>query len=295
MSSWAIITGVVCSPTVTRADTSMELRTWAANMTRSLPIAPFATVASDSSATTVCFHVHTHQRCLEENATRPLHPTRRALITQGRAPSLSDCFTRAACHSHSVPFLANLMYTATPPSHPRWRHLHLPNHQHGIGPQAQQRVWSGDDVIDLVDPHIGTGGDGFGVGGSPPGVQLPFGMIRASPDTCDANGIAIEFTHFGGWVNSTHAAAAARDSYHHHSCRPMHFRLARHTILLHNHRTFRRYPYVKLRRSCTNARASTPVAKHTNARVVTIWPARSSARRQGPFPRVSWDAARHSD
>eukprot|EP00041_Stephanoeca_diplocostata_P029729 m.885435 g.885435 ORF g.885435 m.885435 type:complete len:835 (+) comp23619_c0_seq5:360-2864(+) len=54
-------------------------------------------------------------------------------------------------------------------------------------------------VSQFVDLHIGTGGTGFGVGGSPPGAQLPFGCIRASPDTSDAFGDAPEFTHFGGY------------------------------------------------------------------------------------------------
>lgn len=31
-----------------------------------------------------------------------------------------------------------------------------------------------------LDLFIGTGGDGFGVGGNPPGAQFPFGMIKAS-------------------------------------------------------------------------------------------------------------------
>lgn len=51
----------------------------------------------------------------------------------------------------------------------------------------------GADPLDLVDLYIGTGGDGFGVGGSPPGAQLPFGMVRASPDTCDAIGVALRW------------------------------------------------------------------------------------------------------
>lgn len=41
------------------------------------------------------------------------------------------------------------------------------------------------DVLQYVDLHIGTGGTGYGVGGSPPGAQQPFGCIRASPDTSD--------------------------------------------------------------------------------------------------------------
>jgi putative alpha-1,2-mannosidase len=35
----------------------------------------------------------------------------------------------------------------------------------------------------LVDTFIGTGGREYGVGGSPPGAQVPFGALRLSPDT----------------------------------------------------------------------------------------------------------------
>lgn len=38
-------------------------------------------------------------------------------------------------------------------------------------------------VIGYVDPFIGSGGQGYGVGGVPPGAQLPFSTIRLSPDT----------------------------------------------------------------------------------------------------------------
>ena len=34
-----------------------------------------------------------------------------------------------------------------------------------------------------VDPFIGTGGVGWGVGTTYPGPQIPFGMVRAGPDT----------------------------------------------------------------------------------------------------------------
>ena len=55
------------------------------------------------------------------------------------------------------------------------------------------------DPLEHLDLHIGTGGDGFGVGGSPPGAQVPFGVVRASPDTSDAEGNAPEWSHYGGY------------------------------------------------------------------------------------------------
>eukprot|EP00048_Salpingoeca_helianthica_P017060 m.235483 g.235483 ORF g.235483 m.235483 type:complete len:787 (+) comp20087_c0_seq1:24-2384(+) len=49
-----------------------------------------------------------------------------------------------------------------------------------------------------VDPHISTGGDGFGVGGDPPGATYPYGMLRASPDTSTLNQ-AEKWEHYGGY------------------------------------------------------------------------------------------------
>ena len=40
------------------------------------------------------------------------------------------------------------------------------------------------DLIDLIDPFIGTGGIGYGVGGSYPGAARPFSLVKVSPDTC---------------------------------------------------------------------------------------------------------------
>ena len=51
----------------------------------------------------------------------------------------------------------------------------------------------------ILDDGAGTGGDGFGVGGSPPGAQFPFGLIKASPDTCDRFGDAPQWAHYGGY------------------------------------------------------------------------------------------------
>jgi hypothetical protein len=44
-------------------------------------------------------------------------------------------------------------------------------------------VASAQPLYPLVDTLIGTGGFGYGIGGSPPGAQLPFGALRLSPDT----------------------------------------------------------------------------------------------------------------
>ena len=53
-------------------------------------------------------------------------------------------------------------------------------------------------ISTLVDTFIGTGGLGYGVGGSPPGAQVPFGAMRLSPDT--SHGPAwFFFDEFGGY------------------------------------------------------------------------------------------------
>lgn len=37
-----------------------------------------------------------------------------------------------------------------------------------------------------VNPFVGTGGYGYGVGSTPPGAQVPFGLVRLSPDTAES-------------------------------------------------------------------------------------------------------------
>lgn len=49
-----------------------------------------------------------------------------------------------------------------------------------------------------VDPFIGTGGVGFGVGSAFPGPQVPFGLARPGPDTTSAVG-ALGFAHCSGY------------------------------------------------------------------------------------------------
>lgn len=50
-----------------------------------------------------------------------------------------------------------------------------------------------------VDPFIGTGGVGFGVGNAFPGPQMPFGMIRPGPDTA-VEGKGLPFSHCAGYA-----------------------------------------------------------------------------------------------
>lgn len=57
-------------------------------------------------------------------------------------------------------------------------------------------------LVEYVDPFIGTGGVGFGIGSLNPGAQVPFGCMRLGPDTTDqTDGINIwlQFNHFGGY------------------------------------------------------------------------------------------------
>lgn len=53
-------------------------------------------------------------------------------------------------------------------------------------------------AVDLVNPFIATGGEGFGIGSGVPGAAAPFGMVMASPDTMGENGAA-SFYHEGGY------------------------------------------------------------------------------------------------
>jgi len=54
------------------------------------------------------------------------------------------------------------------------------------------------DLFASVDPFIGTGGVGFGVGSTYPGPALPFAMIHPGPDT-RASGGAPGFSHCAGY------------------------------------------------------------------------------------------------
>lgn len=60
-------------------------------------------------------------------------------------------------------------------------------------------------LVDYVDPMIGTGGLGFSVGCAYPGAAVPWGLVKVSPDTADANGAAPEYHHGGGYhYDDTH-------------------------------------------------------------------------------------------
>ncbi|MCY0987307.1 GH92 family glycosyl hydrolase [Nannocystis sp. ILAH1] len=54
-------------------------------------------------------------------------------------------------------------------------------------------------LVQHVNPFIGTGGSGYGVGSSYPGPQVPFGLARPGPDTTLAGGFALPFSHCAGY------------------------------------------------------------------------------------------------
>ncbi|MGZ3450019.1 MAG: GH92 family glycosyl hydrolase [Polyangiales bacterium] len=54
-------------------------------------------------------------------------------------------------------------------------------------------------LIKYVNPFVGTGGVGFGVGSTFPGPQRPYGMARPGPDTLGAAGNATTFEHCAGY------------------------------------------------------------------------------------------------
>jgi predicted alpha-1,2-mannosidase len=54
-------------------------------------------------------------------------------------------------------------------------------------------------LIQYVDPFIGTGGVGFGIGSTFPGPQTPFGLARPGPDTMGTGG-APTFSHCVGYA-----------------------------------------------------------------------------------------------
>lgn len=54
------------------------------------------------------------------------------------------------------------------------------------------------DVLDLVDPFIGTGGLKWGMGASSPGPLVPNGMVKLGPDT-SMGAFFIDYFHAGGY------------------------------------------------------------------------------------------------
>lgn len=61
------------------------------------------------------------------------------------------------------------------------------------------------DLIDHVDPMIGTGGLGFSVGCAFPGPGRPWGLVKLSPDTANEWGAAPAYHHGGGYhYDDTH-------------------------------------------------------------------------------------------
>lgn len=55
------------------------------------------------------------------------------------------------------------------------------------------------DLVSAVNPMIGTGGVGFGVGSAYPGPALPFALIHAGPDTNTAGFDGLGFYHCAGY------------------------------------------------------------------------------------------------
>ncbi len=57
-----------------------------------------------------------------------------------------------------------------------------------------------DGPYEAVDPFVGTGGNGYGVGSALPGATMPFGMVKLSPDTSEFSGPQVGFSHCGGYA-----------------------------------------------------------------------------------------------
>jgi predicted alpha-1,2-mannosidase len=59
-------------------------------------------------------------------------------------------------------------------------------------------TWPDENLTAYVNPFIGTGGDGFGVGTTSPGATRPFGMVKLAPDTGTATG-QLQFQNCTGY------------------------------------------------------------------------------------------------
>lgn len=64
--------------------------------------------------------------------------------------------------------------------------------------EAEQEESGPIDMVEYVNPFIGTGGPGFNVGSGFPGATAPFGMLKVSPDTSYEHGVFPAY-HCGGY------------------------------------------------------------------------------------------------
>ncbi len=76
----------------------------------------------------------------------------------------------------------------------------------GDDPDGDQTDGDGEDdepeirLVDLVNPFIGSGGLGFGIGSGTPGIKTPFGLVLVAPDTTGEFG-APPFYHCSGYYS----------------------------------------------------------------------------------------------
>ena len=56
-------------------------------------------------------------------------------------------------------------------------------------------------LVQYVDPFIGSGGDGFGVGSAFAGATAPFGLVKLGADTVSGSGAAPGFSHCAGYAH----------------------------------------------------------------------------------------------
>ena len=64
--------------------------------------------------------------------------------------------------------------------------------------------WPDEPLVDLVDPFIGSGGQGYRVGTVNPGASRPFGMVKPGPDT-GLDNLQISFLNCTGYhYDQTH-------------------------------------------------------------------------------------------
>ena len=67
-------------------------------------------------------------------------------------------------------------------------------------------------LLEAIDTLNTVGGEGFGIGSTPPGAQYPFGLVRLSPDTSTLGNVALDDWHFGGYHYGQSAWTVSADS-----------------------------------------------------------------------------------
>lgn len=135
------------------------------------------------------------------NPTRLTHPSSPDQLERRLPDGSAQPWRRLSCLALSVSLLSAC---ADGPLRPGASPTTEEAEQEGVSHEGLERTAHAADLRLEVDPFIGSGGLGWGVGSIVPGATHPFGMAKVSPDTSNGD-FEPSFAHCGGyWYPDTH-------------------------------------------------------------------------------------------